>query len=71
MIPLAVWLSEIDSQVKLKESVESEIELTHSNKAVQELCYIYAVAVQSLIKNWQDPDRSQMAFYAAFEASKT
>ena len=45
VIAVAIWMSNIDSLVKLKEMVVSEVEVTHRNKAVQELCFVYAVAV--------------------------
>jgi len=70
VIPLAIWLCELTDHEKIKQIVVSEVEITHPNKTVQELAFVYVMAFIYLLNNSNQPDRAQKAFELALKLAK-
>eukprot|EP01022_Parablepharisma_sp_SALTPOND_P028908 TRINITY_DN72010_c0_g1_i1.p3 TRINITY_DN72010_c0_g1~~TRINITY_DN72010_c0_g1_i1.p3 ORF type:complete len:109 (-),score=10.90 TRINITY_DN72010_c0_g1_i1:423-749(-) len=52
--PLAVYVSKILDNTVLEKVVRAEVELTHSNKVVQDAAVAYCIAIRELISGTRD-----------------
>ena len=48
----------------------SEVEMTHPNKTIQELAFLYVMALIYLLNNPSQHDRAQKAFELALKLAK-
>jgi len=70
ILPLAIWCSELDSFDDVKKAIVNDVSLSHSNKIVQEIAFVYIATISYLISNPADSDRVQNAFDLAVDLSE-
>ena len=55
LFPLLICFSGISDYTLQQELVASVVELTHSNQIVKDACFVYSIAISSLLSNEKDP----------------
>ena len=70
VLPLAVWLSSLQSNENIKTMILNEVELSHPNKTIQELAFVYVMTIKYLMTNQGEEKRAQKAFELALKIAK-
>ena len=65
--PLAVWTSKLDDNNIKYQILKSEAEITHPNPVVHDVIFLYCKAIQILINNPEDQDRSVNVFKIIYQ----
>ena len=58
--PLAIWTSSLKNEKEIRVAIEMECQLTHDNNLVHDICYLYCVAIHSLLKHQDDQPRARI-----------
>ena len=58
--PIAVWAQNLPTEA-LEKIVKEDVSLMHSLPEMWNVCTAYCLAIKTLIKNAEDPNRAQMA----------
>lgn len=66
---MALWTSKLPSYDDIQKAIYSEVEFIHSNKLVKQACFVYSIAMHTLLKNHKSPDRGKLAFNEAYRLS--
>jgi len=57
ILPLAIWTIELESIEDVKKAIIHDVELSHSNKIVQEIAFVYCATIRFLVSHPSDGDR--------------
>ena len=60
--PLAIWTSSLKSPELIYKAIKADVELTHSNRIVQDSVFIYTMAIRYLLHEPEDCAREQKAY---------
>lgn len=69
--PLIIWCSSLESDEDVKKAIVSDVEITHPNKTVQDIVFVYAMTLRFLLNNYELKDRAWKAFQLAMDLAKS
>jgi ADP-ribosylglycohydrolase len=61
--PMAVWCQNLPTE-GLEKAVIADVSMTHAKIDMFDISIAYVLAIQTLIKNPEDPNRAEMALQA-------
>lgn len=51
---MAIWCTSLQSVEDIKQVIVNDVKLTHPDKTVQEIVFVYAMTIRFLLNNFED-----------------